>query len=150
MSGVQRWSRSLFGRVCRRAVPRKLFAADDGQVHADLHRHRLAADLDRRLAVEVPTERAGREFLDLGDEWHVVDDHRNRLGVAAKVGPADGASGFLGHESSLLESRGLPWESPHAAASYHVPVGRPQALFAYNGQIRLLLRTLPFQLWVPG
>src|SRR5581483_2929992 len=57
-------------RVARRVrlILRQFLRADDGQVQADLDRHRLAVNLDRRLAVQVPAERAGRELLDLGHQ----------------------------------------------------------------------------------
>src|SRR5262249_19319003 len=82
-----------------RGVGRQLLAADDRQIHADLHGHRLAVDLDRRLVVDVPAEGTGGELLDDGVERFVVDGNRQRLGVLAELGPADGARRFLGHPS---------------------------------------------------
>src|SRR6185503_9737182 len=57
-------------KICAMRVPVTLalgvLAADDREVHADLHRHRLAIDRHDGLAVHVPAEAARRELLDLG------------------------------------------------------------------------------------
>src|SRR5260370_38011581 len=81
----------------------QLLAAEDGHIHADLHRHADAADFERDLGVDVPAERTGRELLDLGDELLIADGHVDRLGTGPELGAADRTGGFLRHDSPL------PW-----------------------------------------
>src|SRR5262249_8764472 len=67
------------------------------QVQSDLDRYHLAVDLDAGLAVEIPAERAGGEFLHLGLERDIVDGHAHRLGFRAEFVPRDRTGRFLGH-----------------------------------------------------
>src|SRR5438477_7043864 len=78
-----------------------VLAADDGQVHADLHRHRLAVDRDHRLAVHVPAEAAGGELLDLGEHLLAVDDHLHRLGLLEELRERYGTGGLGRHDPRI-------------------------------------------------
>src|SRR5690242_572141 len=80
----------------------EFFRANDRQVESDLHADRLVIDLDRRLAVEIPAERTGREFLDLGNQRDAIDNDFDRLGVVDELGAGNRTVG-LGHSNSSGE-----------------------------------------------
>src|SRR5207253_590903 len=71
------------------------------------------ADVDDRLAVEVPAQRAGREFLG----WHrgrdVADRDGDRPGPGAELLAADGAGRLLSGHRNLLVCAGDSFPAGH-------------------------------------
>src|SRR6516164_6041357 len=76
---------------------RQFLAADYRQVHADLYGNRGAADVDCGFAVQIPAQRAGGKFLDVGLQWNAVHGDAYRLGLRAKMRTADRARGLGCH-----------------------------------------------------
>jgi hypothetical protein len=79
-----------------------VFAADDGQVHADLHGHGLAIDGHNRLAVHVPTETSGRELLHLGEHLLAIDGDAERLGLLHELRQGNRARSLGRHISRIV------------------------------------------------
>src|ERR1041384_4653343 len=84
-------------RVVMSSLAFRVLAADDGEVHADLHRHRLSVDRHDGLAVDVPAEAAGGELLDLGEHLLAIDDDLHRLGLLEELRERHGTGGLGRH-----------------------------------------------------
>src|SRR3569832_808847 len=80
---------SGMGAVCFLALG--FLAAHDGQVQTDLHGQRLAVDHHGRLAVVVPSERAGRELALVGDDLGRADRDLHGLCLLEELGLGDGS-----------------------------------------------------------
>ena len=78
-----------------------VFAADDGEVHADLDRDRLTVHRDDSLAVHVPAEAAGRELLHLCEHLLTVDRDLDRLGLFEELRERNGACGLGRHNRRI-------------------------------------------------